>query len=206
MARPKNASLTPETIIATAIDLIGERGLEGFSMPKLAAALDVRTPSLYHYFANRDALLEAVARAVATPEAPPVVAPDADWTDYLIAQAVALRRAIVAHPQCGPLLIRFMPRDNMFGAYEQQCLFLAASGVPAALHVPIVDGLTALTMGAAILVENAADYADSGGGPSPESGSHPELRKALDSIEGIHPDELFESYLRTYLDGVLRRA
>lgn len=175
-------------------------------MPKLAAELDVRTPSLYHYFANRDALLEAVARTVATPESPPALPTGADWTDYLIAQAVALRRAIATHPHCGPLLIRFMPRDNMFGEYEQMCRFLAASGVPAALHVHIVDGLTAMTIGAAILVENAADYADSGTGPSADPDAHPELRKALDSIEGISPDELFESYLRTYLDGVLRRA
>lgn len=206
MARPKNASLTTEAIIQTAIELIGERGLEGFSMPKLAAELDVRTPSLYHYFANRDALLEAVARAVATPETPPTIPTDAHWIDYLIGQSVALRRAIVAHPQCGPLLIRFMPRDNMFGEYEQVCRFLAASGVPASIHVHIVDGLTALTMGAAILVENAADYSESGGGPSPDPDTHPELRKALDTIEGTSPDELFETYLRTYLDGVLRRA
>jgi TetR/AcrR family tetracycline transcriptional repressor len=206
LARPRNATLTPETIVATAIELIGERGLEGFSMPKLAAELDVRTPSLYHYFANRDALLEEVARTVATPDAPPVVPTDADWTDYLVVQAVALRRAISAHPHCGPLLIRFMPRDNMFGEYEQQCRFLAASGVPAHLHVPIVDGLTALTLGAAILVENAAHYADSGDGPSPEPTEHPALRKALDSVEGVDPDALFETYLRTFLDGVLTRA
>lgn len=206
MARPKTASLTAETVVQTAIELIGEHGLEGFSMPKLATALDVRTPSLYHYFASRDALLEAVARSVATPDAPPAVPDGGDWTDYLIGQSVALRRAIVAHPHCGPLLIRFMPRDNMFGEYEQMCRFLAASGVPAALHVHIVDGLTALTMGAAILVENAADYADSGPGPSPDTESHPELRRALDTIEGTTADELFESYLRTFLDGVLRRA
>lgn len=175
-------------------------------MPKLAAELDVRTPSLYHYFANRDALLEAVARTVATPEAPPAVDADGDWTDYLVGQSVALRRAIAAHPQCGPLLIRFMPRDNMFGEYEQLCRFLAASGVPASTHVHIVDGLTALTIGAAILVENAADYADSGTGPSPDPVTHPDLRAALDTIEGVTPDELFETYLRMFLDGVLRRA
>lgn len=206
MARPKSASLTAESIVQTAIELIGMRGLEGFSMPKLAAELGVRTPSLYHYFANRDALLAAVARTVATPEPPDSLPADADWSDYLIAQAVALRRAIVAHPQCAPIIAQFMPRANMFGEYQQLCRYLAASGVPARLHVAIVDGMTALTIGAAVLVENAAHYADSGVGPSPDPLDHPELRRALDTVEGITPDELFESYLRTYLDGVLRRA
>jgi TetR/AcrR family transcriptional regulator, tetracycline repressor protein len=206
LARPKNASLTAERVVDAAIELIGEQGLEGFSMPKLAAALDVRAPSLYHYFTNRDALLAAVARAVATPEAPPDTPSDADWRDYLITQAVALRRAIVAHPQCAPIIARFMPRDDMFGEYEQLCVFLSHAGVPPKLHPHIVDGMTALTMGAAMLLENAAHYADSGDGPSPDPDTHPALRKALDTIEGRTPDELFEDYLRTYLDGVLRRA
>jgi hypothetical protein len=34
-------------------------------------------------------------------------------------------------------------------------------------------------------------------------GSHPALREALDAIEGASPDELFESYLRTYLHSIL---
>jgi TetR/AcrR family transcriptional regulator, tetracycline repressor protein len=204
MARPKNASLTGEKVIDAAISLIGERGLDGFSMPKLAAALGVRAPSLYHYFADKDALLAEVARVVATPAAPTAMPAGTPWTEYLIAQAVALRATIIAHPHCAPLLARYMPRDNMFGEYEQMCQFLGASGVPSRLHVRIVDGMTALTLGAAMLGENAADYADSGAGPTPDPGSHPALREALDTIEGITPDELFGTFLRTYLDGVLR--
>jgi TetR/AcrR family tetracycline transcriptional repressor len=206
MARPKNASLTGEKVIDAAIALIGERGLDGFSMPKLAAALGVRAPSLYHYFADKHALLAAVARAVATPAAPTAMPADTHWTEYLIAQAVTLRATIVAHPHCAPLLARFMSHDNTFGEYEQMCQFLSASGVPARLHVRIVDGLTALTLGAALLVENAADYADSGDGPTPDPVGHPALRQALDAIEGVSPDELFGTFLRTYLDSILREV
>jgi AcrR family transcriptional regulator len=204
MARPKNALLTKEKVIDAAITLIGDCGLEAFSMPKLASMLGVRAPSLYHYFSDKDALLASVARVVATPKAPAVMPPDADWTDYLITQSVGLRRTIVAHPHCAPLLVRFMPRANMFGEYEQMCRFLAQSGVPPHLHVRIVDGLTALTIGAAILHENAADYADSGAGPSPDPDSYPALRKALDAVENTTGDELFESFLRTYLDSIVR--
>jgi AcrR family transcriptional regulator len=204
VARPKNATLTTEKVIDAAIVLIGQRGLAAFSMPKLATALGVRAPSLYHYFADKEALLAAVARVVGTPEAPTAMPADAHWTDYLITQSVALRNRIMAYPHCAPLLVRFMPRDNMFGEYEQMCRFLAAAGVPASLHVRIVDGMTALTLGAAILRENAADYADSGDGPSPDPDGHPALREALDSIEGLSSNELFETFLRSYLDGILR--
>jgi AcrR family transcriptional regulator len=203
MARPKNASLTREKVIDAAIAAIGEGGLEAFSMPKLAKALGVRAPSLYHYFADKDALLAAVARTVATPDTPATLPADADWTDSLITQSVALRRTIVAHPHCAPLLVRFMPRENMFEEYEQMCRFLTASGVPSRLHVRIVDGMTALTIGAALLNENAAHYTETGEGPTPEPESHPALQSALDAIGDVSPDELFATYLRTYLDSIL---
>lgn len=206
VARPNKSILTKEKVVDAAIAIIGDGGLEAFSMPKLATSLGVRAPSLYHYFADKDALLAAVARVVSTSHLhPSAIPPDAEWTDVLVIQAVALRRTIVAHPHCAPLLVRFMPRDNMFGEYEQACSFLAASGVPARLHVAIVDGLTALTIGAAILGENAAHYTEAGHGPTPDRTLHPTLWAALRSIEGLTPDELFETYLRTYLDTILRR-
>ncbi|KAA0080547.1 TetR family transcriptional regulator [Mycolicibacterium sp. P9-64] len=202
MARPKKSLLTPEIVVAAAIAMIGEGGLESFSMPKLASQLGVQAPSLYHYFASKDALFAAVARTVLTPEAP-TLSPDTHWTDYLVAISVALRRTIIAHPHCAPLVVRYMPRENMFDEYEQMCQFLAASGVPARLHVRIVDGMTALTIGAAVLNENAADYTVHGSGPKPEPGTHHALETALAAIGDATSDQLFETLLRNYLDGIV---
>jgi len=204
VARPKKSILTQEKVVTAAIAMIGEGGLEAFSMPKLASALGVRAPSLYHYFANKEALFEAVARTVLIPEAPTALPADAHWTDYLVNVSVALRRTIVAHPHCAPLIVRYMPRENMFEEYEQMCQFLAASRVPARLHVRIVDGMTALTIGAALLNENAAHYTESGDGPSPDPDSHPALQNALTAIGDATADELFETLLRNYLDGIVR--
>lgn len=203
VARPKNSTLTHEVVVAAAISMIGESGLEAFSMPKLASALGVRAPSLYHYFASRDALFAAVARTVLIPDAPTTLPPDTHWTDYLVAVSVALRRTIIAHPHCAPLVVRYMPRENMFDEYEQMCQFLAASGVPARLHVRIVDGMTALTIGAAVLNENAADYTAMGDGPKPEPGTHHALQTALVAIGDVTSDELFETLLRSYLDSIV---
>lgn len=205
MARPKTAVLTREKVVGAAVDLIGDGGLEAFSMPKLASALGVRAPSLYHHFSDKDELLAEVARAVATPDPAPSAAPAGGaWTDFLVAQAVAMRSTIVRHPHCAPLLVRFMPRRDMFGEYEQICRYLADSGVPARFHIRIVDGVTALTIGAALLRENGAHYTASGAGPSPLPGSHPALEAALAAVEGCSPDELFERYIRTYLDSIER--
>ncbi len=206
MPRPKRPPLTREKVVDAAIAMIGEDGLEAFTMPRLAKALSVSAPSLYYHFTDKDALLAEVARTVATPEPPDALPPDAHWSDYLVQQSVALRRNIVAHPHCAPLLVRYMPRDNMLDEYEQMCRFLAASNVPARLHVQIVDGLTALTVGAALLNENAAHYTEHGDGPTPDPDRHPALRQALGAIGGATADEQFESYLRIYLGSVLTRA
>ena len=204
MARPKKSILTPEKVVAGAIEMIGRDGLEAFSMPKLAASLGVRAPSLYHYFPGKDALFEEVARVVATPDPPAELAAGLHWTDYLVATAVRLRATMVVHPQCAPLLVRFLPRENMFHESEQMCRFLAAAGVPARLHVRIIDGLTALTIGAAFLNENSANYTDGGDGPTPDPESHPTLRTALVAVGDDNPDQHFEKLLRTYLDSILR--
>jgi TetR/AcrR family transcriptional regulator, tetracycline repressor protein len=205
MARPHNAQLSRAKIVETAIAIIGHSGLETFSMQKLASALGVRAPSLYHYFSDKNALLAAVARAVTAIDAVPVDrSAEADWADYLVVQAVALRARIVRHPQCAPLLVQFMPRADMFGDYEQLCGYLQASGVPARLHVRVVDGLTALTIGAAFLSENAAHYTMGGHGPTPDRDHHPLLHDALAAVEGNTPDQLFALYLQTYLDSIRR--
>jgi AcrR family transcriptional regulator len=203
MPRPTQPLLTREKVVTAAIDIIGDDGLQMFSMPRLAKTLGVSAPSLYHYFAGKDELLAEVARVVATPDPPKGLPPDADWTDYLVNISSALRRKIVAHPHCAPLLVRFMPRENMLDEYEQMCQFLSASGVPARLHVRIVDGMTALTIGAAFLNENAAHYTPSGDGPTADEATHPSLHAALETIGDATAEQQFETYLRAYLNGVL---
>jgi AcrR family transcriptional regulator len=192
-------------VVHGAIVIIGEGGLEAFAIHKLAAALGVRAPSLYHYFSDKNDLLAAVARAITVIDTVPTELPDhADWTDFLVAQAVALRGRILRYPQCAPLLVQFMPRAEMFGDYEQLCSYLHAAGVPSRLHVRIVDGMTALTIGAAFLSENAAHYAVGGAGPTPDLDRYPMLNEALKVVEGHTPDQLFGVYLRTYLDSIRR--
>lgn len=201
---PSRPRLTGERIVEAAIELIGEHGLEKFSMPKLAAILSVRTSSLYRYFADRESLLAAVARVVITvDEAPALPPPGAQWTEFLILQSIDLRRRILRYPNCAPLIIQFAPEDGVFDQYELLCQYLAATGVPAAYHVRIVDALTALTIGSAVLDESAADYAPSGTGPSPDAARYPAMNLALTAIGDASADDLFGGFLRTYLQAIV---
>ena len=64
MPRPRQPVLSRERIVTAALALIDADGLGAFSTRRLAAALGVQGPSLYHHFANRDAILDAVADSV----------------------------------------------------------------------------------------------------------------------------------------------
>lgn len=196
--------LRRDLIVDAAITLIDEHGLERFSMPKLAAVLSVRTSALYRHFADREALLVAIAREVSAGDDPPAaVSAGAEWTEFFVAQAMQLRRRILRHPACAPLIIQFMPKEGVFDQYEVLCQFLAAAGVPAGYHVRIVDALTALTIGAAVLAESAADYTPEGRGPTPDAEKHPALTRALTAIGDATADDLFAGFVRTYLQTIL---
>ena len=85
--------LTPDRIVTVARGLISEHGLSDFSMRKLAAALDVNPMTIYLRFDNKDALLDAVARAsLAEFKAPPA---DGTWSEQVWALAIGLRNHLI---------------------------------------------------------------------------------------------------------------
>lgn len=63
----KAANRTPldeERIVQASLELLESRGIDGFSIRKLGARLGVTPMSLYHYFDDRDAILQAVVDSV----------------------------------------------------------------------------------------------------------------------------------------------
>ena len=57
---PYPTQITREVVIAKARELIEAEGLDQLSLHRLAAALNVKAPSLYRYFDGKTALLRAV--------------------------------------------------------------------------------------------------------------------------------------------------
>ncbi|TDC91050.1 TetR/AcrR family transcriptional regulator [Nonomuraea deserti] len=93
----RGTPLTLEEISSTALRLIDEGGVEGLSMRKLAAELNVNPMSLYHHVASKDALIRLIC---ATIQQRVRIPPDdgTPWQDQLRALAVAYYRHARSHP------------------------------------------------------------------------------------------------------------
>jgi AcrR family transcriptional regulator len=83
----------------TAITLVERKGEAALSMRRIAQELDVWPMSLYRYFRDKQALLDALAEAaveqIALPE------PTADWQAQLRQLLEHARRAFAKHPGGG---------------------------------------------------------------------------------------------------------
>src|SRR5262249_19261793 len=62
MGRPlaRDARDTRRAILDAAVDLFADRGFHATSIRALAAAVGVRESALYHYFASKEAILDAL--------------------------------------------------------------------------------------------------------------------------------------------------
>jgi len=121
--RTARVPLTRDLILERAIELIDRDGLDGFSLRKLAAALDVTTPALYTHVRNREELLVLVFDLVVSRMERPED-DSTDWAEDLRVIARSWRQTMLAHPEMARLSALGMPlgpsllvrMDAVFGA------------------------------------------------------------------------------------------
>lgn len=96
------AGLTRERIIAAALALLDERGLEAFSVRDLARGLGVYPAAIYWRVPTRNALLAAMVAEVLAGIEPDL--PPEPWQDWLRALFRAYRAAVRRHPNIAPVI------------------------------------------------------------------------------------------------------
>jgi len=88
--------LTRERVVAAALALVDDEGVEGLSMRTVAARLGVEAMSLYRHVANKEDLLLAVADLVLSEiEVPP---PGTPWRAAMERRALSAREVFLRHP------------------------------------------------------------------------------------------------------------
>src|SRR5262245_10288166 len=96
---PSRPGLNRDRVVDTALAIVDHDGLDALTMRRLAGDLGVEAMSLYHWFPNKaailDALVEAALRETAVALEP---IPERGWRESLRALAYAHRRVLKAHP------------------------------------------------------------------------------------------------------------
>lgn len=94
--RPAKPALSRESIVAAAVALVDQEGLERITMRRLATALDTGAASLYVYVSNTEELHAAVLDELLG--SVDVRGGAGPWRDRLIAVLVSYTEVLYAHP------------------------------------------------------------------------------------------------------------
>ncbi|CDN50617.1 TetR/AcrR family transcriptional regulator C-terminal domain-containing protein [Neorhizobium galegae] len=125
------AKLTRETVIAEALDLLDEVGLEGVSTRQLAKRLGVEQPSLYWHFRKKEELLAAMAETAMAPHATaPLPMPSDDWRDWFLDNTRSFRRTLLMRRDGAKLHAGSPPGAADIDRIAHKMAFLVASGLP----------------------------------------------------------------------------
>ncbi|HEX7197370.1 MAG TPA: TetR/AcrR family transcriptional regulator C-terminal domain-containing protein [Candidatus Limnocylindria bacterium] len=87
--------LTRERVLAAALKLADQGGLEGLSMRKLGQALGVEAMALYYHFANKERVLDGIVDLVFGEIDLPTT--DEDWKVAMRRRAISVRDALLRH-------------------------------------------------------------------------------------------------------------
>ncbi|HEX8065578.1 MAG TPA: TetR family transcriptional regulator, partial [Thermoleophilaceae bacterium] len=101
---PRGERLSRERILEAAIGVVERDGVEGLSMRRLAQELDVWPMSVYRYFQDKDALLDAMAAHSAAPATGKPAG--GTWQEQLKTLLDDARRQIAASAEIGARIPR----------------------------------------------------------------------------------------------------
>jgi AcrR family transcriptional regulator len=100
--------LTRDRIVAAAVALLDEEGIERLTMRRLAERLGVVAPSLYWHVDTKDDVLDLAVDAIFG-EVPPGTGTAASWRDDVTAVLTAWRNAMLRHPWASAVPARRRP-------------------------------------------------------------------------------------------------
>lgn len=99
---PSRTTLTRARVLRDAVALADDIGMDGFTIRKLATALDVGPMTIYHHVPNKEAIIDGMVDLVFSEiELPPT---DTDWKAGMRHRARSARAVLARHPWATPLM------------------------------------------------------------------------------------------------------
>ncbi len=204
-------------VVATALRLLDETGLEGLTLRRIATELDVKAPALYWHFANKQALLDEMATEMLRRMGVDPATVPAGWHEALATTCRALRGGLLDHRDGAKVFsgTRLTDLDHTAGQ-EALLAALVADGFELAGAVQAFFTAYAYTIG--FVIEEQAVRPQPGGQPAPAydpadraSRIGPDRPLAAAASGGLFTDfeQRYEQGLEILLAGieaVIRRA
>lgn len=188
----KRPGLTRRTLIEAGLRLVDEVGLDGLTVRRLAAELDVKSPALYWHFRTKQELLDGMADAIVT--APGMGPPrdDESWQDWLFRRAHAYRDSLLAHRDGARIVVQSTTRSpSTIEAFEAELAAMVGRGFTPVLALRTISAITFYVNGY-VLQEQTASH-----GAPPDLAATPVLAEALRA-----GGDLFDHGLRALISGV----
>jgi TetR/AcrR family transcriptional regulator, tetracycline repressor protein len=198
MGRPLEPLIYRDEVIAAALSIIDERGLERLSMRSLATAINVAPASLYHHFLNREEILDEVSKLILS-EVQVSQDPERPWRENVIAQVLSTLRVLVGHPNALPMLSRMPHRRFGLGTAEYLAESFRSEGVPVEYVLPAMESIFALTLGIAMSAVNADRVAQWG-----DTEKYPTLGKVVKASR-MGSEQQLKTAVGAFIDGWIAR-
>jgi TetR/AcrR family tetracycline transcriptional repressor len=203
--------LSPERILDGALALIDRDGLEGLSMRKLAAELDVSAMSLYNHISGKEALLEGVIGRLLGEIDLTAVAAEDDWAEALKVGFRSFRRALLAHPNAVAVIeSKQVISPESMRPVEVSLATLRGAGFSAEDAMKAHWVLVGFTLGHVSfqctnpLQDAAAREAHTGAHETLPAESFPCLHEALPYMSGCDFEDAYEFGLDAIISGLTR--
>jgi TetR/AcrR family transcriptional regulator, tetracycline repressor protein len=151
-------ALDRTTMIAAALALLDEEGLDGLTLRRLAAKLKVQAPAIYWHFKNKQELLDEMASSVFRAGIGEIrIAPGMQWNRWARVYGKGLRRMLLRHRDGARMISGTRLTDNsLYAAMESALGKLTDSGLSTYRSVVALSTIYSYVVG--FVIEEQAVY------------------------------------------------
>ena len=200
--------LTRDQVLAGALTLLDEVGIDNLTMRRLATALGVQNGATYWHFRSKQALLASMAEAMLT-DLTTGLDRTRPWPEQLTELANRLHRTLLAHRDGARIFAGvFFPLPNALAYGDTMIGLLRTAGLAVREAAWAVDTLTYYVVGHTIEEQLAADLPGTGDpalaqlADAVTAERYPNLAAAIEHIPAPHPPEHFDYGLRLLINGL----